>query len=273
MSFSNFLKLQDPFLYNEYSLERFQLKKDSEYIPEVPKVEVKEAPKKLSFDGMEPIDSLSDDHPAIKYLKNRKIPKETYKKLFFVLRFKKFEFTWRNIKVKDNIDGEHPRLIIPFFDKQGNIIRLSARAFGNQDPKYIFMKIKDDASRIFGLDTVNPKKTVFVLEGPLDSLFLENAIAVGSADLIVPELSSYKDVVLIPDNQPRNPEVCKSIHKMVLSGMKVCLWEKDWGKDINEMVVNGHSIEAIQDLIAKSTYQGIAAQLKFKMWIKVRLPK
>jgi hypothetical protein len=133
------------------------------------------------------------------------------------------------------------------------------------------MKVMSDASRVFGLDTVDPSKEVYVLEGPLDSLFFDNAIAVGSADLVVPELKDYPRVTLIPDNQPRNPEVCKSIKKMIESGLPVCLWNHDYGKDINDMILNGHSIQSITDLIKESTVSGIMAKMKFGQWVKCDL--
>ena len=271
MSFSRFLKLQDPYLYNEYIVELYRAKQDlTSHIPSVDN-QVKEKPaKKLKLSNLECITDLDSSHPAVKYLTKRKVDPKHWDKLYFVLRFKKWEFEFRNEKVLE-IKDEHPRLIIPFFDKNGNITRISARAFGNETPKYLYMKVQDDASRVYGLDTVDCSKRVYVLEGPIDSLFIENAIAVGSADLIVNELKEYKDFVLIPDNQPRNAEVCKSIKKMVDSGNKVCLWDSYWGKDINEMILNGHTEKDIKDLIDKSTVSGIQAKLKFANWVKVRI--
>jgi hypothetical protein len=110
---------------------------------------------------------------------------------------------------------------------------------------------------------------VYVLEGPLDSLFFDNEVEVGSADLIVPDLVQFNDVILVPDNQPRNKEVCLSIQRMVNSGMKVCLWDEYWGKDINDMILNGYSMEQIMNLINRSTVSGISARLKFSSWCKV----
>lgn len=270
MLFSNFLKLQDPYLFNEFIVEKYQAINDANPVQQVQQ-EVKEEPKKrLKLNDLECIADLDESHPAVKYLRKRKIDPTHWDRLYFVLRFKKFELEWRNEKLPSKLE-DHPRLIIPFFDKQGNITRLSARAFGNEQPKYIFMKVQNDASRVFGLDTIDAKKEVYVLEGPLDSLFFDNAIAVGSADLVVPELDDFPRVVLVPDNQPRNPEVCKSIKKMVDSGYPVCLWNKYLGKDINEMILNGNSIEEIDALIKASTVSGIAAKMKFSTWCKCNI--
>lgn len=272
MSFVNFMKLIDPTLFNEFILERYKANQDAnQKTTSTPQyTEDKDKRSRLKLRDLERISDLDDDHPAVKYLTKRKIDRKHWNDLYFVLRFKKWEKEFRGEKVY-KISDEHPRLIIPFFDKQGNIFRLSARAFGKEQPKYIYMKIKEDASRVFGLDRVDPKKKIYVLEGPIDSLFIDNAIAVGSADLIVPELSSYNDVVLVPDNQPRNPEVCKSIKKMVDSGYPVCLWNEYIGKDINEAIMNGYSNADVKNLIDSSTVKGIAAQLKFASWIRTSL--
>lgn len=267
MSFSNFLKLQDPYLFNEFIVERYKANQDINVVSK-PIEEPVHQKKRLNLGGLECIADLPEDHPAVKYLMKRKIDSKHWNRLYFVLRFKKWELEWRKEKPVTFKD-DHPRLIIPFFDKQGNIIRLSARAFGKETPKYIYMKVAENASRVFGLDTVNKHKTVYVLEGPLDSLFIDNSIAVGSADLIVPELKDFSKVVLIPDNQPRNPEVCKSIKKMVDSGYPVCLWDEYWGKDINEMVLNGYDVNQIMNLIDRSKVSGLAAKMKFASWAKV----
>lgn len=269
MSFPNFLKLQDPYLFNEFSVERYKARQElNAPVAPAPVQDVEKKQQRLKLTDLECIADLPDSHPAIKYLLRRKIGPEHWDRLYFVLRFKKWEAEFRGEKLSKTV-VEHPRLIIPFFDKAGNITRISARAFGDETPKYIFMKVKEDASRVFGLDTVNPKETVYVLEGPLDSLFFDNAIAVGSAALIVPELKEFSKAVLVPDNQPRNPEVVKTIKRMVDSGLPVCLWDKDWGKDINQMVINGHAVDDIIKLVNQSTVSGIAAKLKFSSWAKV----
>lgn len=268
MSFVNFLKLQDSLLHQEFLVERYQATNDDKKSLQSDSGAIQTHSKRLSLKEVERISDLGDDHPAVKYIRKRKIPETKWDRLYFVLRFKKWEIEYRKTHAPANIDGEHSRLIIPYFDKSGNIIRISARAFGNEEPKYIFIKVKDDASRVYGIDTVDTNRKVRVVEGPLDSLFLDNSVAIGSADLVVPELQSFSSYVLIPDNQPRNPEVCKSIKKMIDAGHDVCLWQDYWGKDINDMIKNGKSKCDIQRLIDVSTFSGIRAKLEFSRWVK-----
>lgn len=271
MKFTNFLKLQDPLLFNEYIVEYYKAKNDAAgNTSGTQQNAAPQAKKRIKLSDLECVADLPGDHPAIKYLQRRKIDEEHWDRLYFVLRFKEWEANFRQQKVDNRIE-EHPRLIIPFFDKQGNIIRISARSFGKEEPKYLYMKVIDDASRVYGLDTVDSSRRVYVFEGPIDSLFIDNAIAVGSASLIVPELKEYKDFVLVPDNQPRNPEVCAQIKKMIDSGNKVCLWNSFWGKDVNDMVMAGRPITEVKRLIDDSTVQGIQAKIKFASWVKCAL--
>ncbi len=270
MSFFNFLKLQDPFLYNEYVIEKYK-SVYSEEPKEEPKPEIKQQNSNINPDHLINVGDMDDDHPVVKYLNKRKIPQEKFSKLYFVKKYYEYESICMNKKLDKN-RVEHPRLIIPFFDKRGNVYRISARSFFPEHaPKYLSIKFKEDASRVYGLDTVDKNKTVYVLEGPLDSLFIDNSIAVGTSSLLVPELKDFSSVVLIPDNQPRNREVCLGIKKMVDSGYPVCLWNKDCGKDINEMIKNGMTIDQVMELIKSSTVSGMAAMLKFNTWIKVRI--
>ena len=97
---------------------------------------------------------------------------------------------------------------------------LQGRAFGDENPKYITIKLQDK-DKIFGLDRVDWKKTVYVCEGSLDSLFVENCIATAQSDLRIP----HNDAVLIPDNEPRNREVVKQIRKYIEEDYAVVLWQ------------------------------------------------
>lgn len=269
LTFHAFLKLIDSYLYSEFQLERYQCNHSitSAPIQVSESVEITKSPNLLK--SLQCVSDLSTDHPAVQYLLKRKIDTSKWSRLYFVTKYQEWA-KLQNQSLPSTLK-EHSRLIIPFFDKRGNITRISARAFFDEQPKYLYTKVKSDASRVYGLDTVNPNHTVYVLEGPLDSLFFDNAIATGSSSLIVPELQSYRSVVLVPDNQPRNVEVCRAIKRMVDSGLPICLWNKNLGKDVNDAVLNGNTMKDVLECINTSVVSGIQAQLKFSQWVKCKL--
>ena len=119
--------------------------------------------------------------------------------------------TWVNTLVPNKfpiIKEDHPRVVIPFFDVNGTVFAFQGRAFGNEEPKYITIKIDDSKRRIYGLDRLDVNKQVKIVEGPIDSMFLDNSVAVGSSDLnAVSKVLDRDKVVLVFDNQPRNKQL------------------------------------------------------------------
>ena len=105
-----------------------------------------------------------------------------------------------------------------------------------------------------------------MVEGPIDSLFLDNAIAVGGTSFSkLDQTGLDKDkLIVIFDNQPRNKEVCKLIEKNIELGYNVVLWPQTIvEKDINEMVMAGHNVKKI---IKDNTFTGLTAKMKFIGW-------
>ena len=74
-------------------------------------------------------------------------------------------------------------MIIPFYDKTGKLIGFQGRAFGKEEtPKYLTIMLDVDAPKLYGLDTVNFTEKIYVLEGPIDAMFIDNSIAISGAD-------------------------------------------------------------------------------------------
>ena len=210
------------------------------------------------------ISELPHEHPARKIVEQRKLPQNSLKDLFLCPEF--YKFTNKLIPNKfPSLDGDHPRLLIPFRDEEGEIFAYQGRAFGNEQPKYLTIKLQD-RDKIFGLDRVNKKEEVYVVEGPLDSLFLDNCIAVAGADM--PSLNC--DFTVVFDNEPRNKEICKLIEKTIKSGVKICLWPDTMKyKDINDMILGGYTKEEVQKIIKNNTYQSASAAVRFATWRKI----
>ena len=171
--------------------------------------------------------------------------------------------------------GDHPRLMIPFRDEKGEIFAYQGRAFGDEKPKYITIKLDEDADKIYGLDKVTHDKPVLVVEGPIDSMFLDNCIAVAGADFSKPlsiggRLMLNGELTIIFDNEPRNKEICKQIEKNISQGRNVVIWPDSMKhKDINDMIIAGYTKEQVQQIITDNTFSGAAAQLRFTEWRKI----
>ena len=250
--------------YKDYIMERYKsgvktVNKEPEFKFDEPVFRSKDVCSTLNS-----LEELQDDHPARKIIDRRNLPISSYKDLFLCPEF--YKFTNRLIPNKfPSLDGDHPRLLIPFRDEEGEVFAYQGRAFGNEQPKYLTIKLQE-RDKIFGLDRIDKRKEVLVVEGPLDSLFLDNCIAVAGAD--VPNLDC--DFTVVFDNEPRNKELLKQVEKAINRGHKICLWPEQMKyKDINDMILGGYTKEEIHDLIKHNTYQGTTATLWFTKWRKI----
>jgi transcription elongation factor Elf1 len=275
--FTTLLKVVDPTLHSDYVMEYFkdksQNKKEDDtslwrsiHIDTIP---FKKEYTPATFD-LPTIESLPEEHKAKQFLLNREIPRKWFKELYYASDFRSFvdDFTPAHEK---ELPHEN-RIIIPFYDLEGELQGVQGRALGPSKAKYITIKRHDDAIKIFGLNKVNTDKTIYVVEGPIDSMFLENAIASMDSSLynVSYTVGPDKDYVLIFDNEPRNKEINKHIRKAIDLNYKVCIWPDNIKeKDINEMVLAGSSGAAIQHIIDRNTYSGLMAQLQLTRWSKV----
>ena len=170
-------------------------------------------------------------------------------------------------KYKDRVLGEEPRLVIPYY-KDDQLVGLTCRALGNESLRYLTLRVDDNLPLIYNIDNVDIDRIIYVTEGPIDSLFLVNSVAVSNADL--KKVSNYfpKDkLVLVFDNEPRNEEIVKIINKAIEDKFKVVIWPtfiKE--KDINDMQLNKINYK---ELIKNNTYSGLTLQLNFNKWKRI----
>ena len=273
MSFFSYLKNSNTSLYQKYCLEKFRDNQPVK-VDKTPIIPPKYVPKvkttRLIDTLMDRLDTLPKDNPAVKYAVGRNIPEDKFSGLYYVDNIKNLEQL--SDKYKDKIVGKEPRLVFPFFDWTGQLIGVSARALGDEKLRYITVKIRDDELLIYGTDSVDLKKRVYVVEGPIDSLFIDNCIAVaGTAFTKMNEVNIPKEnMTLILDNQPRNKEVLAIYNKMISNGYSIVIWPENIpGKDINELVNAGYTKEQVRELIDRNTYSGLTATINFNRWKKI----
>ena len=264
--FSNLLKYVNKKLYDDYVFEVYKNKKVYIETAEEEKFNFVK-PQFLKGDSplkkLKKVSQLSPTHPVKKWVMKRRIESRYHYKLFFCSKF----FEWVNKIITNKFPStlkDHPRLVIPFLDENNKMFAFQGRAFGKEEPKYYTIKLSDK-NKIYGLDTVSWSKKVYVVEGPLDSLFLDNCIATAQSDLRVPKKDN---VVLIPDNEPRNREIVRRIEKFIEDEYSVCLFpENIKQKDINDMVLSG--VNNIQKIIDDNTFTGLEAKVRFRDWRKI----
>ena len=274
-SLGNLIKYVDSKTYDDYILERYRKGVETKSSPE-PEFKFN-APvfKKDVFKSLRSISELAATHPARRLVEERKIPKRFLSNdLYLCDSF--FKFTNTLVKNKfPSLSGDHPRLMIPFRNEKGEIFAYQGRAFGKEIPKYITIKLDEDADKIYGLDRADKDKQIYVVEGPIDSMFLDNCIAVAGADFSKPlsidgRLMLNGELTVIFDNEPRNKEICKQIEKTISQGRNVVIWPDSMKhKDINDMILAGYSKNDLQRIITENTFQTAAASLRFAEWRKI----
>ncbi len=260
---ANFIKFVDPKLYETYLLERY---KGS--APATPKPLFDFKPPKFEtkiLDGLKSIEELADTHPARKYISMRLIPPEYYGRLYYC---SKFYSLVKKVK-PDTFDEryEHPRLIIPFFDVSGNLFAFQGRAFGKEQPKYVTIKLDENKQKIFGLERLNYQQHIYIVEGPLDSLFIDNCIAAAGSDLtlrVKPEETTY-----IFDNEPRNKEIIDRMYKVIEKNYNIVIWPEEVKcKDINEMIQSGLDRVKVKQMIDSNTFSKLEALTRLNTFKK-----
>lgn len=268
--FGNMLKSLDALLYKEYVMERYSegghRKKHGTEKAVKQQVKIDFVPKPLWTRLMDCLYDLPAEHEAIQYVNSRRLPKESHKRLYYIDNIK--NVVQLNNKYKESIKTTEPRLAIPFVDKDGKLTALSLRGMRGETLRYVLVKVDEDAPTVFGLDSIDENATITVVEGPLDSLFLENAIAcAGTSFNKIDELNLPKEnMTIVFDNQPKNTDVCRLMQKYIKLGYQICIWPENVnGKDINDMVID--NIEP-NNIIRQHTYKGLQAELKFAAWRK-----
>lgn len=275
---ANLLKHIDQTIYQEYIFEQYKNESPKQQIQPVRVESIKlGVTDRQNYDYAEYCHKLPADHFCIQYLKNRCIPEEHYHNLLYTDRYRDFVDILVPNHGKDFQNDK--RLVIPFFDRYNQLIAVSGRAVEAADSKLRYITIRtteSDEKLLYGLDRVDFNKKVKVVEGPLDSLFLENCVASGDGNLMLAakrliDLGVDKEnIILISDNEPRNKEICKLISKSIESGFRVVIWPNNIiQKDINDMIVAKKPKKTIESIISNRAVKEVEAQLMFNFWKKV----
>ena len=270
LSVGNFLKAVDPSLYREYQMERFK----NESTGNVAKPDFSMAKTKPVFNikpkiKLTSIADLPINHAAGQYLLSRKIPRDRLHDIYYAPNFR--EFVLEMLPNYDKTLYNEERIVFPFYDEKKNLLGFQGRALGESKVKYITVKLDDDNKKVFGLDRVDFSKRIYVVEGPIDSLFLQNSLATMDASLYnITLLLGNHDYVFIHDNEPRNSAIVKHMQKTISHNKNIFIWPQDIAsKDINDYILTGATASEIQSIIDNNTFNDLRAKLEFDRWRKV----
>lgn len=258
LSFNNFLKQIDPMLHKQYSMEKFKEGfTGKNFVVEEPKFEFS----KPKFTKKLDLPKASEVPAAREYLEKRKLNPE---KFYYAENFKK----WVNQQKHtfENINKDESRIIIPMYDVDNNLIGFQGRSIESSYNKYITIMLVDDAPKVYGLEKIDSQKPVYIVEGPFDSTFIKNAVAMCGSDIDIRSFG-WSNYIWVFDNEPRNREIINRISKTIDRGDKVVIWPTSIKqKDINDLVIAGYDPE---NMLESNTYSGLEAKVKFNEWKKV----
>lgn len=258
LSFNNFLKDIDSTLHKQYTMEKFKRGFSGRgFVYEEPKLNFT----KPVFRQKINLPKASENPAAKKYLESRRLNPD---KFYYAENFK--EWTNSHKQTFDKIVYDEPRIVIPLYDIDNTLIGFQGRALKSNSVKYITVMLNEDSPKIYGLNRIQKNKTVYVTEGPFDSEFIPNSIAMCGADANLDQFN-FDDVVWIYDNEPRNREIIQRIEKTIDKGEKVVIWSSSNSyKDLNLMILAGLDV---MNMVESQTYSGLEAKIKFNNWKKV----
>jgi hypothetical protein len=257
ISLNNFLKKIDPVVYKQYTFEKFKSNHTGcNFVTDEPNF----AFEKPVFKTKIVLPLCSEVEHGRSYLEKRRIDPT---KFYYAEKFKEFANSLKQTFTNTNL--EESRIIIPLYYKK-NLVGIQGRSLNTNSIKYITVMLTDDAPKIYGLDEIKKDTPVYITEGPFDSTFIPNSIALCGADGDVGKWG-ISNAVWIYDNEPRNTEILSRISRVIEMGQKVVIWPSTIKeKDINDMILSGLNVQSV---IESNTYSGLEAKLKFTTWKKI----
>jgi hypothetical protein len=213
---------------------------------------------------------LPEEHKAVQYVIDRKIPKEKWDDIGYTDDMGKLAEEFDE-SYKDRFSKED-RLVVVIRNSSG-ICGFQCRTFSKKTKrgmKYFTLK-KEKELCYYGLDKVDLTKKFYILEGPINSMFIQNAIAtLGSSNFTqVHEKIDDTNAVYVLDNEPYKKETVQLLEKLINMKKTVCIFpENITEKDINDMVSAG--LDA-KKLIDQNTYSDLKAKLVLTKWKKTMI--
>jgi len=271
ISFKNFLKEVDVSLFDEYNFEKFNIKYESIDMSQAPRAENNNQETNLNeLIGCVKLTEISTDsdlYPVVEYAHARMIPEKHFEYLYATDNLNQYTQTIEKYKTRTFPDGL--ALVIPFFKKDFSFDFVQARFINEEDARKRFATIEviDNGIKLFGLRDINFAETVYVLEGPIDSMCTKNSLCTAGAghssiiDYLI-QFTPIENIVFVYDNDYKiNKDVMKFLKDKIQMGAGVILYDADFKfKDINHSITEGYfAYSEIPSYLRKRTFYGLNA--------------
>lgn len=280
-SIGNFIKSVNPTLFAEYRIESLRegtgqansAPEHPQFKSEIDKFSARRIDKFEPFSHVKKISQLRSEHPAKRYILLRKVPSSQHYRIYYSATY----YHWVNQFIPNKFSekalaNDEPRIILPFIDRNGYVFGFTGRAVNSKSKhRYSTIILDESKDKVFGLENLDMSKRVYLVEGPIDSMFLSNGCAMAGSDVPLTNIADRDKLVVIYDNEPRNNEIVKKINKTIEQGYKVCIWpDHIQSKDINDMIINeGYDGPSLQHIIDENTFEGLAAKMRMQQWSRV----
>lgn len=257
--------------------EIYEESKNYDILPLDLLLEKPDTQKKIITDTL-PKDSINlFDEQQVNYYKDNSIVSEAIKlikKRRLDTAINKPKTLW--ISLTDRVHKN--RLVIPFYDKNNNIVFYQSRTILNDDtrlyPKYL-SKVNSDKS-LYNINNISSNlDSIFIFEGPIDSFFIKNGTAVAGVqenssntftkiqEEQINDFKLYKKIWVL-DSQWNDSASRKKTKKLIDKGCTVFIWPEKMGKtfkDINEYCIAKNLDSISPDFIKENSYSGLKADL------------
>lgn len=170
------------------------------------------------------------------------------------------------------------RLIIPFYNHKNEcVFYQSRRIYDDGTPKYLSKSNGDKT--LFNYNNIQSgADNVFITEGPIDSFFIDNCVAVAGIQqksknsLTIQQVEQFDRLFLtqrvwVLDSQWLDQTSRLKTEELLTAGQCVFLWPSDVGtrfKDINEMCIHFKINKVSEKYILDNTYCGLKGIVKLK---------
>lgn len=267
MSLLNFTKIIAPEVYHTFFFKQFFQKQHQE-----PNSSLQQTPE-ISSVSLHPLFiPYYESKEALEFIEKRKIPRSRLREVFFIKDINTLIEEYSSLGYTP-LSYCSSRLVFVIRNITNEITGYVTRSLNPKDPiRYYNISIL--GSLLYGTPYLKQNKKVWIVEGIIDSLFLDNSLAACSSSF----KSAIKfckekgfDFTCLYDNEPQNVQITKLILSSINNGYSTVIFSSFpfKGKDLNEMILkNSLTPQQLQFILEKKVYSNpLRAQLEYSRWI------